>query len=199
MKSKYFILYQDCQIIKGAKNILLCDLYTKNSININEVYSYFEDDLSILYEDKSKEIIDFLTEEKFGYISVEKSTHRKSLQWESSKLINEVIIEHSKNEGFSIENVYKKPLPNRYLAGFARFLAENRGHYMIENIIEDGLNDFFFQHLCKYPEIWKYPVHFTGGISHGFKDVIKQLCSSYEFELGHIYKTPMEGLVRFHS
>jgi glucosamine kinase len=98
-----------------------------------------------------------------------------------------------------LENVYKKPLPNRYLAGFARFLAENRGHYMIENIIEDGLNDFFFQHLCKYPEIWKYPVHFTGGVSYGFRDVIKQLCNSYEFELGHIYKTPMEGLVRFHS
>lgn len=72
MMNKYFILYQDCQIVKGAKNILLCDLYTKNSININEVYSYFEDDLSILYGDKSKEIIDFLIEEKFGYISVEK-------------------------------------------------------------------------------------------------------------------------------
>ena len=98
-----------------------------------------------------------------------------------------------------LENVYKKPLPNRYLATFTRFLAENRGHYMIENIIEDGLNDFFFQHLCKYPEIWKYPVHFTGGVSFGFKDVLKQLCNSYEFELGRIYKTPMEGLVRYHS
>jgi len=42
-----------------------------------------------------------------------------------------------------LENVYKKPLANRYLASFAIFLAENRGHYMIENIIEDGLNDFF--------------------------------------------------------
>jgi len=27
-----------------------------------------------------------------------------------------------------LENVYKKPLPNRYLAGFTYFLAENRGH-----------------------------------------------------------------------
>ncbi len=42
-----------------------------------------------------------------------------------------------------LENVYKKPLPNRYLASFALFLVENRGHYMVENIIEDGLNDFF--------------------------------------------------------
>lgn len=98
-----------------------------------------------------------------------------------------------------LDNVYKKPLPNRYMASFTMFLAENRGHYMIENIIEDGLNDFFFQHLCKYPEIWKYPVHFVGSVAHGFKDVIKDLCTSYEFELGTILKNPMEGLTGYHG
>jgi N-acetylglucosamine kinase-like BadF-type ATPase len=98
-----------------------------------------------------------------------------------------------------LENVYKKPLPNRYLAGFCKFLADNRGHYMIENIIEDGLNDFFFTHLCKYGEIWKYPVNFAGGVAFGFKDVIVQLCKNYEFEMGKILKNPMEGLIEFHS
>ena len=98
-----------------------------------------------------------------------------------------------------LENVYKKPLPNRYLASFTMFLAENRGHYMIENIIEDCLNDFFFQHLCKYAEVWKYPVNFVGSVAFGFKDVIKQLCDSYEFELGTVLKNPMEGLVEYHN
>jgi glucosamine kinase len=98
-----------------------------------------------------------------------------------------------------LDNVYKQPLPNRYLAGFTMFLAENRGHYMIENIIEDGLNDFFFQHLCKYNEVWKYPVNFVGSVADGFKDVIQQLCSSYEFELGNILKNPMQGLVKYHD
>jgi glucosamine kinase len=98
-----------------------------------------------------------------------------------------------------LENVYKKPMPNRYLAGFASFLSENRGHYMIENILEDGLNDFFFQHLCKYSESWKYPIHFVGGVSYGFRDVLKDLCQSYEFELGRILKNPMEGLIEYHT
>jgi glucosamine kinase len=98
-----------------------------------------------------------------------------------------------------LDNVYKKPLPNRYMASFALFLAENRGHYMIENIIEDGLNDFFFQHLCKYNEVWKYPVHFIGSVASGFKDVLEQLCHSYEFDLGTVLKNPMEGLVKFHK
>jgi len=98
-----------------------------------------------------------------------------------------------------LENVYKKPLPNRYLASFTGFLAENRGHYMVENIIEDGLNDFFFTHLCKFSEAWKYPICFVGGVAYGFRDVVKELCLSYNFELGRILQKPMKGLIEFHS
>jgi glucosamine kinase len=98
-----------------------------------------------------------------------------------------------------LESVYKKPLPNRYLASFAIFLAENRGHYMIENIIEDGLNDFFFTHIIRYRESVKLPVHFTGGIAFGFKDVVEQLCAGYDLQLGNILRSPMEGLIKYHS
>lgn len=98
-----------------------------------------------------------------------------------------------------LEAVYKKPLPNRYLAGFAIFLAENRGHYMVENIIEDGLNDFFFNHIYKYRESWIMPIHFIGGIAYGFKDVLQDLCDSYELQLGRVLKNPMEGLIKYHQ
>lgn len=95
--------------------------------------------------------------------------------------------------------VYKQPLANRYLASFAIFLAENRGHYMIENIIEDGLNDFFYHHVYKFRESWKYPIHFTGGIAFGFKDVLAEMCSSYQLQLGNILRNPMEGLIKHHG
>jgi glucosamine kinase len=98
-----------------------------------------------------------------------------------------------------LESVYKKPLPNRYLASFAIFLAENRGHYMIENIIEDGINDFFYTHIVTYRESSKLPVHFTGGIAYGFKDVVVQLCKNYDMLVGNILRSPMEGLVRYHT
>jgi N-acetylglucosamine kinase-like BadF-type ATPase len=98
-----------------------------------------------------------------------------------------------------LENVYKQPLPNRYLASFTIFLAENRGHYMVENIIEDGLNDFFFNHLYKYRESWTTPINFIGSVAFGFKDVLQDLCNSYELELGRVLKNPMEGLVKYHT
>lgn len=97
-----------------------------------------------------------------------------------------------------LENVYRKPYPNRYLASFSYFLSENRGHYMIENIIEDGLNEFFFHHIYKYKESWKYPVHFTGGIAWTYRDVIEELCKSYSLESGTIIKAPIEGLIKYH-
>ncbi len=98
-----------------------------------------------------------------------------------------------------LDAVYKKPLPNKYLAGYALFLAENRGHFMIENIIEDGFNDFFFNHIYKYRESWTMPVHFTGSIAFGFKDVLKDMCHSYELQLGKVLKRPMDGLIKFHE
>lgn len=98
-----------------------------------------------------------------------------------------------------LEAVYKQPLPNRYLAGFVTFLVENRGHFMIENIIEDGFNEFFFHHVYKYKESWTLPINFIGSVAFGFKDVLKEMCNTYELQLGKVLKNPMEGLVRYHA
>lgn len=98
-----------------------------------------------------------------------------------------------------LDHVYRQPLPNRYMASFALFLTENRGHFMIENIIEDALNEFFYHHIYKYRESWLYPLHFTGGVAYAFKDVLKSLCHSYELQLGKVLKNPMQGLIEYHS
>lgn len=98
-----------------------------------------------------------------------------------------------------LESVYKQPLPNRYLAGFTGFLVENRGHYMVENIIEDSFNDFIFHHLYKYKETWTLPIHFIGSVAFGFKDVLRDLCHAYELQTGQFLKKPMDGLIRFHT
>jgi hypothetical protein len=42
-------------------------------------------------------------------------------------------------------------------------------------------------------------VHFVGSIAHGFKDVLIDLCNSYQLELGKVIKNPMEGLIEYHK
>lgn len=98
-----------------------------------------------------------------------------------------------------MHHIYREPFPNRYLAGFARLLVDNRGHFMVENIIEDCLNDFFHHHILKYRSSWKQQIHFTGSIAWAFRDVVENLCHQYELEMGKIVKSPMEGLIEYHK
>lgn len=98
-----------------------------------------------------------------------------------------------------LENLYKKPFPNRYLAGFAIFLAQNRGYEMVENILEEVFNEFFFKHILTYEKSRTLPVNFTGSIAFGFKDVLQELCKVYGFRLGRLLKNPMQGLVKYHT
>jgi glucosamine kinase len=96
-----------------------------------------------------------------------------------------------------LESIYRKPFPNRFLAQFAKFCFQHRGNYVIENIIEDCLNEFFINHLLKYKQIWKMPVHFCGSVSFEAQDVLQQLCNQYDIEIGQVMKSPMKGLVQY--
>lgn len=97
-----------------------------------------------------------------------------------------------------LQKVYREAMPSRYLAGFSRFLSEHRGHFMIENIIEDGIRDFFNQHLNSYELSQKIPIHFVGSIAYFFRDKIDELCLEYGFNRGVIIQQPMTGLLKYH-
>ncbi len=98
-----------------------------------------------------------------------------------------------------INTLYHQPNPNRYLASFVTLLKENRGHYMVENIIEDCLNDFFHTSILKHRQSWNLPLYFSGSVSHEFRDVLANLCSQYELEIGKVEKSPMDGLIRYYK
>jgi glucosamine kinase len=98
-----------------------------------------------------------------------------------------------------LDAVYKRPLPNRYIAAFTLFLSEHRGHYMIENIIEDGLWDFFSVHLANYPESARTPIYFTGSVSFAFQDILKELCKTFGWQAGKFTAKPMDGLIAYHK
>ena len=97
-----------------------------------------------------------------------------------------------------LEHIYSKPFANRYIAQFAAFIFAHRGHYMIENIAEDCINDFFINHLLQYPQVWKTPVHFSGSVAYYLRDMIKLHCEQYEITCGSITQKPMKGLIDYH-
>lgn len=98
-----------------------------------------------------------------------------------------------------LNKLYHEPFPNRFLATLVRLLVENRGHFMVENIIEDCLNDFFNSNVLKFRQSWRSPLYFTGSVAYEFRDVLISLCEQYELEIGRIEKSPMEGLMKYHK
>lgn len=98
-----------------------------------------------------------------------------------------------------VNTLYHQPNPNRYLASMVTLLKENRGHYMVENIIEDCLNDFFHTSILKHRNTWKLPLYFSGSVAYEFKDVLQNLCDQYELELGRVEKSPMPGLIDYYK
>ncbi|MCD6012752.1 MAG: N-acetylglucosamine kinase [Flavipsychrobacter sp.] len=98
-----------------------------------------------------------------------------------------------------INTLYHQPNPNRYLASFVVMLKENRGHYMVENIIEDCLNDFFHTSILKHRNTWNMPLYFSGSVAYEFKDVLGNLCHQYELEIGDVIKSPMEGMIKYYK
>jgi glucosamine kinase len=129
---------------------------------------------------------------------------KKVIQYYLYKTFDDELMERfdkafNTNKNEILDSVYKKPMANRYLAGFTQFLVDNRGHYMIENIIEDGLNDFIYNHIYKFGESWTLPINFVGSVAFGFKDVLKDLCNAYQLELGKVLKKPMTGLINYHK
>lgn len=131
----------------------------------------------------------------FGKLLVQHFLYKKF----DPSLEKSFVTRFKKNKDEILHKVYREPFPNRYLANFAQFLSAHRGHYIIENIIEDGIRDFFGTHLIRYPQIEKLPVHFVGSIAFHFQDKIDELCNAYGFQLGIILKDPIEGLATFYQ
>lgn len=97
-----------------------------------------------------------------------------------------------------LEKVYSTPLPNRFLASFSTFFSEHRGVQVLEEVLREGLDDFFRVHISTFDQCMTAPVHFTGGIAWAYRDVLEDLCARYKYQLGTIIKEPMTGLIDYY-
>jgi len=98
-----------------------------------------------------------------------------------------------------LDAVYKKPMPNRFLAQFAPFVLEHKQHPQIVAIINACFSQFFEKHICKYENYQTYPLNMVGSIGFAFKNEIEQVASHFGVNMGIVIKQPIDGLVKFHT
>jgi glucosamine kinase len=96
------------------------------------------------------------------------------------------------------EQVYKHPFPNRFLAQFTTFIAENLHEITLHNLVKSSFNKFFIRNVKQYPKAQEQPINFTGSIAFYFQNILNESAVENGFHLGIIIPSPMERLIQYH-
>jgi N-acetylglucosamine kinase-like BadF-type ATPase len=98
-----------------------------------------------------------------------------------------------------LENVYRKPYPNRYLAQFTRFLFHYLKDPFVYELVHRSFSEFFKRKVLKYPEAKQFPVHVSGSIGFYFNTILRKAADGQGLHLKTITENPIAGLTLFHQ
>ncbi len=97
-----------------------------------------------------------------------------------------------------LDNVYRAPSPNRFLASLVPIIREHTGDPSIHSMVLAEFGAFFSSNISRYKGVRALPISFTGGVAANFSDILEEAAKTQGYILGHIAATPMEGLISFH-
>src|SRR5690606_5294413 len=97
-----------------------------------------------------------------------------------------------------LERVYRHPFPNRFLAGFTHFIADNIEEEAMSDLVRKAFAAFFVRNITLYPEATGLPVNFVGSVAYEFRELLKEAAAITGFGVGQIMRSPVAGLIRYH-
>jgi len=97
-----------------------------------------------------------------------------------------------------IRRVYREPMANRFLASTSLYIGQHIDHPLLQELVTDNFRDFFRINLLPYGRR-DLPVGFVGSMAHYYRRQLVAAARAEGFLLGTVLKSPMEGLVAYHS
>lgn len=97
------------------------------------------------------------------------------------------------------DNLYNKPLPNRFLASFSKFVYDNNNFSYSREIVKEGFQTFFKNLVTHYPDYHKYSFNCIGSVGYNFRDVLMEVSIENNMKVGKIVRSPIDDLVYFHT
>lgn len=98
----------------------------------------------------------------------------------------------------TMDLVYNRPFPNRFLATVAYFLADHQESDYACQVIRDNLQKFFARNICQY-DYSNYSIRFVGSWAHHCADYLYDVAQEFGVMIDMIEETPMKGLIEFHA
>jgi len=97
-----------------------------------------------------------------------------------------------------VDKIYGSSTPAVYLASFGKFMAQNKTHPYLLNLIEESFDSFIRRHVCKYENHQNLPIHFVGSVAFYFKNILNDALKKKGLRLGIVIKRPIENLAQYH-
>jgi N-acetylglucosamine kinase-like BadF-type ATPase len=98
-----------------------------------------------------------------------------------------------------LDRLYNQPLPNRFLASFAKFTYDHNNVSYCREIVLEGFETFFKNLVLHYPNYQDYSFNCIGSVGYNFRDVLSQVARSHGMEVGKIIRSPIDDLVGYHE
>lgn len=96
-----------------------------------------------------------------------------------------------------IEQVYRKPAPNTFLASLVPFIARNRQHPLVHSLLVDAFCLFLERNVGPYGHK-EWPVNCVGGIAYQFQEELAEAAQRQNMKIGKIMKRPIDGMILYH-
>ena len=97
------------------------------------------------------------------------------------------------------ENVYTKPLANRFCASFSKFVYdETSDRSYTRSIVKASFTDFFKNLVCHYPNYKDHSLNCIGSVGYSFRDILEEVASEHGMKLGKLIRSPIDDLVQYH-
>ena len=96
-----------------------------------------------------------------------------------------------------IEAVYRKPLPNRFLAHTSEYILQHIDVLEVAELVTDSFRQFFRRNLTQYHRK-DLPVRAVGSVAAYYSKWLIMAAEQEGYKIDKILKNPMPGLIEYH-
>ena len=96
-----------------------------------------------------------------------------------------------------VENVYRKPAANRFLASLCPFLSKHRDYDEIQRLLASEFERFLRRNVLLYnrPEL---EIRYVGSISVHFEHELRNVHAKMGLKMGNVLASPVKKMMFFH-
>lgn len=98
-----------------------------------------------------------------------------------------------------LDAIYNMPFPNRFLASFCEFYADQLSNKYVFELVTNSFREFFINQIEQYKKHKSLPISFVGSVAYYFEPMLRQIGTEFEVKVDKILRSPINALAELHK